>query len=94
MNDPILYFCDYLPFDVDLTLYLNELKLPSCKVKFDSRSSLIKIDQRVLEMKIFFTKINSCKMVFPIVAHSTPGDHGISISTISGSFYVNLRFSG
>jgi hypothetical protein len=30
-NDPIpfLYFCDYLPFEDDLSLYLNKVELPS-----------------------------------------------------------------
>jgi hypothetical protein len=30
LNDPtpILYFCDYLPFEVDLALYLNKLESP------------------------------------------------------------------
>jgi hypothetical protein len=33
LNDPIpfLYFCDYLPFEEDLALYLNKVKLPSSK---------------------------------------------------------------
>jgi hypothetical protein len=33
LNDPILYlhFCDYLPFDEDLSLYLNKLGFPSSK---------------------------------------------------------------
>jgi hypothetical protein len=32
-NDPIpfLHFCDYLPFEKDLALYLNKLKFPSPK---------------------------------------------------------------
>jgi hypothetical protein len=30
LNDPTLFlhFCDYLPFEEDLTLYLNKLKIP------------------------------------------------------------------
>jgi hypothetical protein len=30
LNDPtpILYFCDYLPFEEDLALYLNKLEFP------------------------------------------------------------------
>jgi hypothetical protein len=33
LNDltPFLYFCDYLPFEYDLALYLNKLELPSSK---------------------------------------------------------------
>jgi hypothetical protein len=33
LNDPtqILHFCDYLPFEEDLALYLNKLDLPSPK---------------------------------------------------------------
>jgi hypothetical protein len=35
LNDPnlhvYLHFCDYLPFEEDLTLYLNKLEFPSCK---------------------------------------------------------------
>jgi hypothetical protein len=33
LNDPIpfLHFCDYLPFDEDLALYLNKLDFPSSK---------------------------------------------------------------
>jgi hypothetical protein len=32
-NDPIpfLNFCDYLPFEEDLALYLNKLEFPSSK---------------------------------------------------------------
>jgi hypothetical protein len=32
-NDPIpfLHFCDYLPFEEDLALYLNKLEFPSPK---------------------------------------------------------------
>jgi hypothetical protein len=31
LNDPILFlhFCDYLPFEEDLALYLNKLEFPS-----------------------------------------------------------------
>jgi hypothetical protein len=33
LNDPIrfLHFCDYLPFEEDLALYLNKLEFPSPK---------------------------------------------------------------
>jgi hypothetical protein len=33
LNDPIpfLYFCDYLPFEKDMSLYLHKVKLPSSK---------------------------------------------------------------
>jgi hypothetical protein len=33
LNDPtkFLYFCDYLPFEDDLALYLNKLEFPSPK---------------------------------------------------------------
>jgi hypothetical protein len=33
LNDPtpFLHFCDYLPFEEDLVLYLNKLKFPSPK---------------------------------------------------------------
>jgi hypothetical protein len=32
LNDPIpLHFCDYLPFEKDLALYLNKLDFPSSK---------------------------------------------------------------
>jgi hypothetical protein len=33
LNDPtsFLYFCDYLPFEEDLALYLNKLEFPSPK---------------------------------------------------------------
>jgi hypothetical protein len=33
LNDPIpfLHFCDYLPFEKDLALYLNKLQFPSPK---------------------------------------------------------------
>jgi hypothetical protein len=33
LNDPnpFLHFCDYLPFEEDLTLYLNKLDFPSSK---------------------------------------------------------------
>jgi hypothetical protein len=40
LNDPtpFLYFCDYLPFEEDLALYLNKLEFASPKdnlYKFD-----------------------------------------------------------
>jgi hypothetical protein len=33
LNDPtpFLHFCDYLPFEEDLALYLNKLDFPSSK---------------------------------------------------------------
>jgi hypothetical protein len=33
LNDPnpFLHICDYLPFEEDLSLYLNKLELPSSK---------------------------------------------------------------
>jgi hypothetical protein len=33
LNDPtpFLHFCDYLPFEEDLALYLNKLEIPSPK---------------------------------------------------------------
>jgi hypothetical protein len=33
LNDPtpFLHFCDYLPFEEDLALYLNKLEFPSTK---------------------------------------------------------------
>jgi hypothetical protein len=33
LNDPIPYFCDYLPFEENLALYLNKLEFPSPKDK-------------------------------------------------------------
>jgi hypothetical protein len=33
LNDPnlLLYFCNYLPFEEDLALYLYKVEFPSCK---------------------------------------------------------------
>jgi hypothetical protein len=37
LNDstPFLHFCDYLPFEEDLSLYLNKLEFPSLKENVD-----------------------------------------------------------
>jgi hypothetical protein len=48
---PFLDFCDYLPFEQDLALYLNNLESPLPKDDF--MPSLIEIALLVLE-KIFF----------------------------------------
>jgi hypothetical protein len=48
---PIFAFCDYLPFEEDLALYLNNLEFPL--PKDDIVPSLIEIGLLVLE-KIFF----------------------------------------
>jgi hypothetical protein len=44
---PFLHFCDYLPFEEDLALYLNKHEFPSSKDNFVL--SLIELVQLVLE---------------------------------------------
>ena len=70
----LLLFCDYLPFEEDLALYLNNLKSPLPK---DDMPSLIEIGLLVLKKKIFFN-INTCKYGFPYCGPPTPGDHDVN----------------
>jgi hypothetical protein len=46
---PFLYFCDYLPLEEDLTLYLNKLEFPSLK----DNVYHVEFGLLVLEKKIF-----------------------------------------
>jgi hypothetical protein len=54
LNDPtpFYHFCDYLPFEKDLALYLNKLESSSPKDEFVP--SLNEFGLLVLEKKIFF----------------------------------------
>jgi hypothetical protein len=58
------HFCDYLPFEEDLALHLNNLEFPLPK-------SLIEIGLLVLKKK-FFSQYKHVNMVFPIVAPPDP----------------------
>jgi hypothetical protein len=54
LNDPtqFLHFCNYLPFEEDLGLYLNKLEFPS--LKDNLLPSLIEFGLLVLEKMGFF----------------------------------------
>jgi hypothetical protein len=66
-----LHFYDYLPFDEDLALYLNNLKFPSPKE--DLYQVSLKLTCWFWRTR-FFSNINICKYGFPYCGPSrTPG---------------------
>jgi hypothetical protein len=87
------HFCDYLLFEEDLTLHL-----PFTQGWFVP--SLMEICQLVLDKKIFFFNINTCKYVFPIVIPPHPPHPGSMIWTnwnlhyVKKNFHVNMSSSG
>jgi hypothetical protein len=84
-----LNFCNYLPFEQDLVLYLKKLEFPLPKYVFVP--GLIEIGILILE-KIFFP---FKQMLRP---QPTSGDHDLdklesTLYCMSGRFHVNLSFS-
>jgi hypothetical protein len=79
-----LHFCDYLPFEKDLALYLNNLEFPVLK------SDLCQVWLKLacwfcMEKKIFFN-INICKYSFPYCGPSGPP--GTMMWTILNLHYI------
>jgi hypothetical protein len=88
------YFWNYLPFKEDLTFYLYKLHFP---FSYICRMICIKFYLNWLVSSEEGYKDFVQKMIFPIVDPPDPqGQWFVQtwISTISGSFCVNLSFSG
>jgi hypothetical protein len=74
LNDPtpFSHFCNYLPLEEDLALYLNKLEFPS--FKDECVPSLIEFGQLVLEKKIFknFRCIFTLSLLSPLGEGQSP----------------------
>jgi uncharacterized membrane protein YagU involved in acid resistance len=66
----VWHFCDYLPFEEELVLYLNnsESHLP----KDDLYQEVLKLAFWFWRRRFFFFNINTCKYGFSIVAPADP----------------------
>jgi hypothetical protein len=71
---PFLHFYDYLPFEEDLALYMNNLEFPILKdALYQDWLKLACWFWR----RFFFLDLNTGEYGFPIVASLNPGDHDL-----------------
>jgi hypothetical protein len=88
------HFCDYLPFEEDLALHLNNLESPLHKD--DLYKVLLKLGSWFWR-RFFFFNMNTCKYGFPYCSPSIPLGTMIwtnLIYIVSESFHINMSPSG